>query len=494
MVDPSTFVQIRTTIEAGAVPRLAFGRGLLVSVSDRLSAAGTGKVRLFDTLDAATAVFGSTGAVADSARVWFSADPGPQGLYVGRWTVTDVDTTLTGAAVTAPPDSGALDAANASFTLNGDDVDVDLTAADTYANIATAIQTAVIALGGIFTGATFAYVVDRFVLTLAGNDVINGGAFGNTAVTTDTDIAAALGMDSGSDPVFVLGSNAEGVGAGVAAMMAAATSGTPFYVMLAADVPATVASADTRTDLAASAEASDFVYSLLDTADQVLAAGDATSHAALAFAAQQGNVAAVYGQPGDKPDVGLMALMSSQNFDLPASIITAHGKTLPGVAAATIDMGTQIGELARKRTNAYVVVGDTPRLIGGYTSRSGYWLDAVVWLRWLQSAMESQIWGTLTRSRRYTTGLLMDDLTNVLERGVRNGGIEPGGAVSTATRADIRAVTGNPDFDGTLAAGYLPFIPQPTAEDRANRVARFTVWVAGSPAIQEVLGDIRFSN
>ena len=493
MVDASTFVQVRTSIEAGAVPRLAFGRGLLVTTNARLSAGGQQKARLFNDIASVNAACGAASDAAAAAAVWFSADPQPQGLYLGRWADTDVATTLRGGAAPSAADMGALDAANGTFTLNGNDVTVNLSAQDTYAAIASAIQTQIQAIGGIFAGATFTYDTDRFLLTLTGAGAITGGAFVDTTVTTDTDIAAALGMDAASDPTYVRGSDAETVTGGVDAMLASAVGAAPVYVMLAADVPDMASTVDTRNALRDHAQASEHIFGMLDTADQALVTGDATSHAALAFAAQQDHVAAVYGLTGEKPDIGIMALMSAQNFDLPASIITAHGKTLPSVTAADLT-GTEIDELERKRTNTYAVVGDTPRTLGSYTSRTGYWLDAVVWLLWLRSAMESRVWNTLTASRRYTNGLLFDDLTRVLEQGVRNGGIQPGGTVSAATKADIIATTRNFDFDGTLTAGYAIHINRLTAEDRTNRVARFTVWVVGTEAIHRVFGDIRFTN
>ena len=496
MVDASTFVQVRTTVEAGAVPRLAFGRGLLVTTNSRLHAGGTGKMRLFDSIADANEAVGSDSDAAAAAAIWFGADPAPQGLYVGRWASADVPTTLTGAAVTASAGSPPLDAANASFVLNGVEVSVDLSSAATYAAIATAVQTAIQAAGTStpFSGWTFTFDTDRFVLTVDGSDTITGGALTDTADAADTDIAAALGMAATSDAVYVVGHDAETIGDAVDEMFGVATGAMPVYVMLAADVPDAVATADTRTTLAAHAQASgDYVFGLLDTADQALVTGNTTSHNALALAAQQDKVAAAYGPAGQKPDVGLMALMSGQNFDLPASIISAHGKTMPGVTGADLT-GAQLTELERTRTNTYAVVGDTPRALGSYTSRNGYWLDAVVWLLWLRSAVEARVWNTLTASRRYTNGLLFDDLTRILELGVRNGGIQPGGTVSAATKADIRAATGNQDFDGVLTAGYLIHINPLDQADRDNRVARFTVWLVGSEAIHRVFGDIRFTN
>lgn len=492
MADISTFVDVNISIEAGAVPRLAFGRGLLVTTNSRMSAGGSGKVRLFDSAADVAEALGGDSEAAAAAAVWFAADPAAQGLYVGRWAHADVDTSLTGARVTAAPDSGALDVADCSFSLDGVDITgVNLSAADTYAAIAAALAVAINAESE-FSGVTVTYSADTgaFTLTLADESPIAGGALGS--VGSGTDISAALGMDAASDPLYVQGAGAETIAEGVAAMMDAAVGARPVYVMLDDSVELSVSGADTRNALAAAASASDYVYALLDTADAALVTGDITSHGALAFSRQQGGVAAVYGLPGAKPDVGLMGIMSSQNFDRPAAVLSAHGKTMPGVRPADLT-GAQIAELERKRMNTYALVGDSPRTLGSYTSRDGYWLDAVAWLMWLRSAIEARVWTTLTGSRRYTTALLRDDLIRVLEQGVRNGGIRPGGTVSAATKAAIVGA-GYPDFDGTLSTGYLIHIDPLSAANRASRVADFTVWVVGTEAIHRVFGDLRFTN
>ena len=92
-LDVSTFVDIRTQIAAGGVPSVDFGRGLLVTINPAIAAGGSGKAVLFNNITEATAVLGA-GAALDAAAVWFSANPGPQALWVGRWATTDVPTTL----------------------------------------------------------------------------------------------------------------------------------------------------------------------------------------------------------------------------------------------------------------------------------------------------------------------------------------------------------------------------------------------------------------
>ena len=162
------------------------------------------------------------------------------------------------------------------------------------------------ALGGIFVGATFAVAGSTFTLTLAGSDAISPPYFGTPA--TGTDVSAALGFSSGEDPTYLLGHDAESV-VDALGELGQLASGT-VAIMLAADAPLThgTPAIDTRTAVAAYAQAGDFVFGLLETSAQALVANDATSHAALAFSRSQNNVSVAFDSEGSKPDIGLMAL------------------------------------------------------------------------------------------------------------------------------------------------------------------------------------------
>ena len=492
MVDLNRLIRVNTQIAVSDVPRLAFGRGLLVTIDEAIAAGGAGKVRLFDSAADAEDVLGA-GDALDAVNVWFSADPAPQGIYVGRWANTDVATVLSGADdITVAAADAPLNSASASFAVNGMDVSVDLSGQTSYADIASTIETGIVALGGIFAGASFTYDTDHFLLTLAGADQISGGGFTTATVGTD-DISTALRMTAAAGATYRQGSDTETVTAAVNAMLDATPGGAPAAVMLADDVPDTAGAVDTRTALAENAQASqDYIFSMLVTDLAALTPGDTTSHAAEAFAAQQGFVAVSYSE-GEKIDVALMAALSAQNLSLAGSLITPHPKLLSGVTAVNLT-GAQLTELTRKRVNVYTNIAGLPSLYGGTTSKTGTWLDARWWLNWLRSRIESEVFSTLRSSPRFTEALLVGVLGRVLREGVRNGGIMPGRTVEAATKADIIARTRNANFDGRLESGYLIFIPRRTQTDIDTRAIQFRIWITGSPAIHSIDGDIIFIN
>ena len=497
-IDVSRFVDINTQIAVGGTPRLTFGTGLLITIDDTLPAGGPGKARVFDDAASAALFFGA-GNTLDAVNVWFSANPAPKSLYVGRWASVDVPTTLVGSA---PAVVTAMSASSSTFTAGGHDVTVDLSGAtgDTYAKIAALIQTAIQALATAapldvrFAGATFVYDVDHFLLTLSGGFDI-GGTFGTAS--TGTDVSALLGFASSSMPTYKIGHDAEGLAPAVAEMVALATSDAPVAIMVDESVPDTIGTTpvvDTREALSALAQAGDYVFALRDTSDQALVTGDITSPIALAFGRQQDKVAAVYTKTGELLDFALMATMSAQNLNQPASIITAHAKAMQGVLPAQINI-SQLAELERKNANVLTNVGGSPSLIGGTTSRSGHWLDAVWWLLWIKNELELNIWNAQRSSRRLNNAILGDTILTVMEAGVRNGGIDQGGGrVNNATKQDIISTTGNVDFDGNLGNGYLTWIDiTPSDLDRDNRIGRFKTWIAPNPAIHRVFGDIVLS-
>ena len=193
-----------------------------------------------------------------------------------------------------------------------------------------------------------------------------------------------------------------------------------------------------------------------------------------------------------KPEVGGLALFSAQNLNNPRSIITANAKPVPGVLPSNIS-GTQFAELERKRANVVTRVGGLSSLVGGGTSRAGYWADAVYWLLWMKNESELAVWNAARGSRRLNAAIIRNVMTAVLEVGVRNGGIQAGGTVDAATKADIIATTGNQEFNGTMTAGYILWVQrasESTLADRTNRDGRFKAWMSPSPAIHKVLGDI----
>ena len=494
-LEQSTIVRITATIAAGGVPRLPFGRGLLITQDEAIAAGGSGKAVLVNSFNEANDLL-SAGDALDAARTWFSADPIPQGAWLGRWAEMDVSTSLVGGKDVGTVTNLAI--AGASFRVGGSDVTVDLSGNSTYAAIATDVAAAIVTLGGIYVGATFTYDTDHFVLTLAGASDI-GGVFGPHSLGTGTDVSGLLGMTVATGAVYKQGHDAERLTDAIGEMLEVSSSGRPVAIFFADDVPETYGTpaVNSRQEVAALAETGDYVFAQLDTADQALVTNDDTSESAVGFSNQYRHTAGVYSKTGTRPDIALIAAMSGQNLDNPGSIITPHPKPPARGFLDRHHLDGQLNELKRKRTNVYTNVGGLPSLLGGYTFKAGSWLDAEWALLWLKNRMTSEIFNSQRASRRFSSAILLDTVTRVMGLAVRNGMVQPGRKVSAQIKADIISTTGNIEFDGTLTTGYLVWVQAPSqaiATDLENRIGRFKVWMVGSDAIHETFGDLVFQN
>ena len=498
----STFVKIATQIAAGGVLRAEYGAGLLVTTEDGIPAGGAGKIKGYADIEAVEVDFASGEALA-AARVWFGADSEPHSLYIGRWATADIDTTLTGAE---PNAAGAapLNAADASFSLDGNDfTGVDLSSATTFAAIATAVQTAIAA---VITGATFVYDATLnggdggFLLTLDGAGELDPAAFETHSAGTGTDISEALGMDADSSPVYAQGHDTETLSEALAEMVPQASDGPPTLPMVDGSCPADVSGVDTRESLATFVQAGDYFAFIRDNgADALAATGTFRGYV---FAQSLSRVEAVvgagenFGDGANYVDVAANAFLSSQRFNLPASIKNPHAKPLPGATALLVD-GDQLADLVATRTSVYTIVGGLPSLAGGFTGRAGVWADAQYWLGWLKNEMELSIFNAQRGSDRFGTAILTDTINDVMAAAERSGGLQPGGRVNASVRNQIRNTFDRPNFDGILGAGWIAWIERPSSRsdlDVTNRIGRFSVWVVAQEAVNEVVGNIVLSS
>ena len=499
----STFVKISTQIAAGGLLRTDYGTGLLVTTEDGIPAGGSGKIKAYADIEAVEADFSSGEALA-AARVWFGGDAEPHSLYIGRWATSDVDTTLTSAE---PSATTAFTANDGSFRFDGEDVTgVDVSAASiTYAAIATAVQTAIQTLTG-HRSTTFAYDATLndgaggFLLTLDGDGEIDPPYFETHSAGTGTDLSALLGMASASGPVYAQGHDTETLSEALAEMVPLASNGPPTLPMVDGSCPATVGAIDTRESLATFVQAGDYFAFIRDNGNDALAASGTFRH--YVFAQQLSKVEAVvgagenFGDDTNYIDVAANAYLSSQRFNLPASIKNPHLKSMTGATAIMVD-GDQLADLVSTRTSVYTLVAGLPSLAGGYTGKAGVWADAQYWLGWLKNEMELNIFNAQRGSDRFATAILTDTINDVMASARRSGGLQPGGKVSNSIRNQIRNTFDNPDFNGILPTGWIPWVENPASRsdlDRENRIGRFKIWIAPADAINEVIGDVVLSS
>ena len=501
----STFVRVSTQISAGGLLRAEYGAGLLVTTEDGIPAGGPGKIKGYRDIEAVQTDFDSGEALA-AARVWFGGDAEPHSLYIGRWATVNVDTTVAG-SVPSAAGAAPLNAAAASFAINGANVTpIDLSSAGTFAAIATAVAAALQAVAG-YSAATFAHDATLnngaggFLLTLSDAGAVTGGEFqpalDNMGMQVGTDISTALGFASGTD--YAQGHATETLSEALAEMVPQASSGPPTLPMVDGSCPNAVGAVDTRESLATFVQAGDYFAFIRDNGTDALAAAGTFRH--YVFDNQLSRVEAVvgagenFGVDTNYIDVAANAYLSSQRFNLPASIKNPHLKPMTGATAILVD-GDQLADLVVTRTSVYTIVGGLPSLAGGFTGRAGVWADAQYWLGWLKNEMELNIFNSIRGSDRFGTAILTDTINQVMAAADRSGGMQRGGRVNAGIRNQIRNTFDRPDFSGILPTGWIPWIERPSSRsdlDREGRIGRFRIWVAPADAINEVIGSVVLS-
>ena len=198
----------------------------------------------------------------------------------------------------------------------------------------------------------------------------------------------------------------------------------------------------------------------------------------------------------------MAARLSGVNFDGANTLITAKFKSLPGTVPDALDRAGQT-ELDQKRVNYYTRFGADAIFAEGWTLKPGTWIDVRYWLDWIVDEIKRRVFNLLytqpTRLPQTDAGIasLRAEVERVCEAGVRNGGIAPG-AVSEPMANDIRLATGNREFTGRLARGFLVHVDPLSSLTEADRAARnapgMKVWLKGSGAIHFADIELVFVN
>ena len=227
-------------------------------------------------------------------------------------------------------------------------------------------------------------------------------------------------------------------------------------------------------------------------------ANEAASIAATISALKHNNVFAIYnGASVDNKAIAYAAVFSGVNFEQPQALITGKFKTLAGTTATDLT-SAQRQELTRKRVNYYVPRGSVADTEEG--TSFGTWIDVQYGLDWFSNAVRAAAYNALRAAGRLPqteagVTVLVESIQGICEQAVRNGLLAPN-TVTPATRAAIQAATGNANFDGFLAAGYLVYAGALSEQSQADREARkappITVWAKGSGAIHFVDISILF--
>lgn len=483
---------VPTTITYGAsrgVPRRVYASPLLLTSGEKsassddivvdLQPLGRGKVGRINNIADAQRLFQTDSHALAEATHYFEMRPVPRGpLYVGRWNKTAKNSFLRGVAAGTLAEMQAITAG--AFTFNGVNYAMlDLSSATSEADVATALETVLIAnIAGItvtWNSQGKLFLIESPVALTSG--WVNSG----TGTTGDTTL---LGFDTG----FLM--QAASVETIAQALNNIRGVNRQFQTILADELVSNYDNIDAITTWAATQR--DIITPLMEISDASTLAQGVTSDG-VRLSATQREAAIIWRGRRDGAMTKLASFYGSLRLNQGDPVRSPKGLELTG--SLPDELTTDQEEILRSlRINMYVPLGETQNIFQeGHCLRPRVWLDTRIWLGWFVNALQA------TLSRLILGGLLTFDavgaetlktsLESVCKEGVRNRGISPGN-IGVEAAADIAAFTGAGSHDGELLTGYQVevsdpnLVPVDTREERTGPAAR--LWVRGSNRMHNV--------
>ena len=466
-----TIVDVEVSVSAGISRSREFKTLLVTNNGDVLSGVGNDKSRSYDAASDLEAAYPQT--IRDAANAYFNQTNYPNSLIVGRW----VDTTVNGVLRGAAPAAATVldDASDGSFRFANTNFDaVDFRSQDTYAKVATTIQTTIRDVGGALAGVSVTYdaTAGRFEVSFPPN--VAGTYFSTSTGTVGTDVTSNLGLTEAQDPNgenLILGAPEETFDA---AMSAIENVSSDFYCVVMHDWANDVAANSAAIQWAGANKA----VCLTDVSgDNVLVANEATSAAAQIAAVRSNASVVTWSNTLDHKSMSVAGQICSRNLDAPRSAYTLKFKSLGGRTADTIT-SSQYSELKRKQINAFATYQGNRAFYGeGYVTGNYQWLDITVYATWFADRMQQDIMayisGAGTKVPQTSEGVngLLAEMDSVCIAAVNNGGVGPG-ELSARQAAEIRSSTEDDEFDGELTSGYFNYVAPLSEQTQAQRESR----------------------
>ncbi len=426
----SGVVNVTVNISPLAAGQRNFGVALILGDSTVIDTSE--RVRFYRDLDDVAAEFGTTAKEYLASALYFSQQPRPNLLYIGRWARTASNGVLHGGVLSgAEQDMTAWNAiTNGGFNITVDGVLKQLTglnfSAQTNLNgVASVIDTAL-------AGATVQWdaVYSRFniISDTTGATSILTYASAPTGAGSPTNISGTLKLTSTTASAPIAGIAAE---TALNAVVAAADRSAEWYGLHFA--ASTQPTDNNLIDVAAYIEGS--------ARSRILAVTDQNSQALDPLIATDigsrlkllGYKRAFTQYSSATPYAALSALgrAFTVNFEAADTTLTLKFKQEPGVVAETLTE-TQALTLRAKNVNVFVNYDNDTAIIQEGKMANGYFFDEVHGLDWLQNATQTDVWNLLYQSQtkipQTDAGIsqICATVENTMSRAVRNGLAAPG--------------------------------------------------------------------
>lgn len=487
-LDVSGVVRVSVTLQPIAAQERNFGVGILIGSSNVIDVAE--RKRLYTSAEAIATDFGVTSPEAKAATLYFSQEPQPEIVYVGRWAQTATPGLLRGAtlSLTQRALSNFTAVTNGSMKISVDGTARTLTALNFSGalNLNGVAQIVQDALSAVATGATVKWdsVLGRFTVQSGTTGPTSSVSYA-TPHTSGTDISSLLHLTSADASAPVPGGNAETLPACIS-LLADMDSRDYAYLLAVATPPSDADILATAEIVEGLGQSHMFGVTIqnanvldpntsLDLGSQVRDSGFSSTYAQ-------------YSATNPYAHVSLFGRAATVDFDGADTTITMMFKKEPGVVAETIT-ASQAATLKAKNVNVFVNYNNDTAILQHGTMANGYYFDEVHGLDWLQNTIQTAVYNLLyTRTTKVPqTDAGMEMIKAVIKsrcyQGVTNGLLAPG--VWTGPKI------GSLNTGDVLENGFFVYAPPIATQSDADRAARktvpFQVAVKLAGAVHEVI-------
>lgn len=425
----SGIVNVTVTISPIAAPQRNFGVALFLGDSNVIDVAE--RLRPYRTLEQVAGEFGTSAPEYRAAALYFSQNPRPSLLYLGRWARIATAAILHGGLLTnEEQDIGDWQAiTDGSFRITIDGTvrtvsGLDFSGATNLNGVASIIAAAL--TGG---GATWDALYDRF-------DVFSDTSGTSSTITHAVPVSPASGTDI-SGLLKLNAANASNPVGGIAgelpidAVVACEDrSGEWYGVKFTASVQP---SDNDLLDVSAYIEGASRsrIHAVTVTNSQALDSTITNDFGSRAKALGYKRTTYQYSSTNSFAVASMLGRAFTVNFEGTDTTITLMFKQEPGIIAETLTE-SQAATLKTKNYNVFVNYDNDSAILQWGVMANGYFFDEVHGLDWLQNAVQSAVWNLLYQEQRKIpqtdAGItqIRAVVSAAIQRGVRNGLVAPG--------------------------------------------------------------------
>jgi len=462
-------VSVTIQMSPVASPLRNFGSLLVLGDSDIVDVQQ--RFRLYTTVAAVLADFGSNAPESAAAKLFFAQSPTPAQLYVGRWAAANTHGTLIGASLTATQqlmtNFTSILNGGVNFTIDG--VAQNLTGLNfslqsNLNGVAAVIQSALAGAASVVWNSVYS----RFEIKSSTTGTSSAVSFASAGANQD--ISALLGLTATQGGYTVAGILAESIESAVSTFMNLTNA---WYGL---QIASTTAVADNDYVnvaglIEASGGSSSRIFGVTTQEQAALLSTSSTDLAALLQAGGYTRSFCQYSSSSPYASASIFGKAFGVNFQASNSTITLKFKQEPLITAETLTESQALA-LQNKNCNVFVNYNNSTAILQEGKMAGGFFFDEVHGTDWLQNQIQTDVYNALftspTKIPQTDAGIniLATIVAQDCQLAVNNGLVAPGVWNGPAIGALVPG-----QF---LSTGYYVFQPPVATQnitDRQNRKA-----------------------